>query len=150
MLAAAKKALDRRSFLRAAPAAAVSAPVALRQVAAQATSGGMAAASGMYAGHPIANSAADPWALAHKEIMRLVRSGKIPEWKVKQLRRTAKIRGRWLDADLTAMRSISDSSRYRIQEDREVERQIKEAIDEEDNRSFWDSMMAKFSPFSKG
>lgn len=151
MLAAAKKALDRRSFLRAAPVAAVSAPVALRQVAADAGAGQMIPSIGMDGPGPGLSKEGfvSPYDHAKNEVSRLLRSGTIPDWKVKQLRLAARQRARWLDADLTTMRSISESTRYRIQEDREVKRLIEEAIDYEDSQSIWNAMIARFTPFKE-
>lgn len=142
-----RKAVSRRGFLRAAPAAAAAAPLAARQIAAQ--SGGIAGPAGMpigYANGPVPHGGIDPWQLAHKEMMKAVTSGKIPDWKMDELRLHARHRARWLDADLLTMRSISDSSRYRMQEDREVQHQIQEAIDNEKRNTLWDALVKKFTP----
>lgn len=80
-----------------------------------------------------------------------VRSGNLPEWKRRELRRYARFRSKMLDPDLMTMRSLSDVSRHRIQLEREIDRQITEFIEDDESRngfkSLLDSFTDKISPF---
>lgn len=79
--------------------------------------------------------------------MKLVRDGSPPDWKLREMRRQAKYRARFLDADLLNMRSVSDANKYVIQEDREMIHVRQEMIDQEESskgfQAIYDSIKKK-------
>lgn len=138
--------LNRRGLLRAIPAA----PIAARQAAASvsASIGSVVAPSmGYNTAAPLGLHATsvDPYEVMQDKIANWVITGNIPEWKAKQFREQARYRSRWLDADIIAMRSISDTAKYRLQEEREYKRVIQEYVDNHEGASIWSSWMKKLS-----
>lgn len=135
--------LNRRGFFRAA----VAAPIAMRQAASAQNAAGLGygglcpPSGGSSPGGP------DAYSQSHEHIMKLVRDGSPPDWKLREMRRQAKYRARFLDADLLNMRSVSDANKYVIQEDREMIHVRQEMIDQEESskgfQAIYDSIKKK-------
>ena len=138
--------MNRRSLLRLLPMAPAAAQAAAQQVVVQAVATGsvmhtLDAAVPTMPGH---YDDVGPYGKAHNAIMEMMGSGKIPEWKMVDIRRLAKKRAVLIDQDLLAMQSISMSAKRSIQVRREIEKIIVETLDEEKSRLGWDLIVRSF------
>jgi len=137
------KQLDRRSFLRAAPAAsaavAVEAQRAAQQVAVAATQGPLGQDYGM----PVA-AGANPYLKARKHIINLFKSGKVPKEKLRSLERQARAASILLDADIECLVSVPYARKRAMQKDRNIKRLIADEIAAHEEDTWFLSVMKNF------
>lgn len=138
----AKTTLSRRSFFAAAPASAV----ALKQEVARVATAREASSYSVIATSGQMGFALDgtPHSKAYDEIHRMVRSGAMPEWKRRQMMAHARKRAAAIDDDLLCMQSLSSAARTRIQTEREFQRMITEARDDDMAERGFNSIKSKF------
>lgn len=137
--------INRRALFKKAAVGAAAAPMAAQQAAmAVVSSQAISPIGGTLPGqYPVA-AVETAWDKAAKELMRLARNGKLPEWKRKEMMAAARYRARWIDHDLLSLQSISNTARYAMQVDREFRSQIIEADNRMESESAFRKMVDGF------
>lgn len=136
--------LTRRMFFGTAAAA----PLAAKQAAAEAVRAGQLGGTpiGGFGGLPACTEAGgrSPYELANEQLSACLRSGRLPDWGLAEMRIYARARAVVLDDDLLAIRSWSGTARRRVQVERELQRLIAEEIARQDASAGFDGWVNKF------
>jgi hypothetical protein len=139
--------LSRRLLLRGLPMAPAMAKQAVGEIVKQAVSKSVATFEGgsIFVGGSVPGGS-DAWDLAHKWTLERVRAGIIPDHKVHEYRRQARLQARaGYDPDVEALGSISNSYRRRMHEESAYRAVIRQDIEDHDSRNLFQSILDKFS-----